>query len=198
VTAPLELPEDTFGRHLALEMLDGPLDAFVADGDLEGPALNGFGRIRQGTGDIADLPSMRKVFCPEPRTPLDRSAESPKITPMPDDARVRPLGVKAPHGSRVLEIRWGDGAVSQIPHEVLRGYCPCAGCQGHSGSIRYLEGANLELTGIEQVGNYALQLSWGDAHATGIYSFRYLRRLSDLVAEHGSELPRVHPELPAP
>jgi DUF971 family protein len=27
------------------------------------------------------------------------------------------------------------------------------------------------------VGNYALQLTWGDGHATGIYSFRYLRTL---------------------
>jgi len=40
VATPLELPQDAFGRHLALEVLDGSLDAFVADGDLEGLTLD--------------------------------------------------------------------------------------------------------------------------------------------------------------
>jgi hypothetical protein len=40
VAAPLELSQDAFGRHLALEVLDGALDPFVADGDLEGLTLD--------------------------------------------------------------------------------------------------------------------------------------------------------------
>jgi len=30
------------------------------------------------------------------------------------------------------------------------------------------------------VGNYALQLTWGDRHATGIYTFRFLRSLAEV------------------
>jgi len=117
---------------------------------------------------------------------------------MTDAARIRPVGVKAPHGARTFEVRWADGAKSFYPHEILRGFCPCATCQGHSGTIKFVSGHNLELTNIEQVGNYALGLTWADGHHSGIYTFRYLRALADLLEQHGpdglkalGELPRV-------
>jgi DUF971 family protein len=106
------------------------------------------------------------------------------------------MGVKAPHGARVFEIAWADGVTGKLPHAILRGYCPCAGCQGHAGRIRFQTGADLTLREIEQVGNYALQLTWGDGHSSGIFSFVYLRRLCDLVAAHGEALPEALPELP--
>ncbi|MCL2725229.1 MAG: DUF971 domain-containing protein [Polyangiaceae bacterium] len=78
-----------------------------------------------------------------------------------------------------MEIDWGDGHESVYPHEILRGYCPCAGCQGHEGTIkfRYPEGNQRELDAIEPVGNYALRLTWFDGHRSGIYSYKYLRAL---------------------
>jgi prepilin-type processing-associated H-X9-DG protein len=101
------------------------------------------------------------------------------------DPRFTPTAVKAPHGARVMEISWADGHVSQLSHEVLRGYCPCATCQGHGGAIHYVAGGDLELRDLSQVGNYALQLVWGDLHDTGIYTFRYLRRLDGCTRESG-------------
>jgi DUF971 family protein len=86
-----------------------------------------------------------------------------------------------------MDISWADGQRTTYPHEILRGFCPCAGCQGHSGTIRFQGGNNLELTEIERVGNYALGLTWGDGHNSGIYTFRFLRTLGDLLAEHGPE-----------
>jgi DUF971 family protein len=79
----------------------------------------------------------------------------------------------------VTEIDWADGHKAVYPHAVLRGYCPCAGCQGHSGEIRFLETTDdqLELDLIQMVGGYALSLAWFDGHASGIYSFEYLRTL---------------------
>jgi DUF971 family protein len=115
---------------------------------------------------------------------------------MTDAARTKPVGVKAPHGSRTFEVRWADGAQSSYPHEILRGFCPCAGCQGHSGSIKFQTGGNLELTGIEQVGNYALGLTWADGHNSGIYTYRYLRALGDLLSEQGAEGLKQLGELP--
>jgi len=88
-----------------------------------------------------------------------------------------PTEVRAPSGSNVMEITWDDGHVSVHPHEILRGYCPCAVCQGHSGPIRFVETTELAVTAIDEVGNYALCFTWSDGHSTGIYDFRYLRRL---------------------
>lgn len=110
-----------------------------------------------------------------------------KCHAMADDPRIQPTQVKAPHGATILELTWGDSRKFKYPHEILRGYCPCASCQGHSGSIRYQAGHNLELRGIEQVGNYALNFAWGDGHSSGIYTFRYLRRLGELLELHGPE-----------
>lgn len=95
-----------------------------------------------------------------------------------------PVEVRAPRGARVLEIVWEDGSTTRYRHQHLRGFCPCAGCQGHQGPIRWTAGtdqlvdAGLELTGIEEVGSYAIQLAWGDGHSSGIYSFRFLKELA--------------------
>lgn len=93
------------------------------------------------------------------------------------DPKLTPTGVKAPHGAQVMEIAWADGHVAVLPHEILRGYCPCAHCQGHGGSIHFVPGGDLEIRDIEQVGNYGLSFAWGDGHASGIYTFKYLRAL---------------------
>ena len=96
---------------------------------------------------------------------------------MPTDPKITPTKVKAPHGADTMEIVWGDGHLGILPNTILRGYCPCAVCQGHGGTIKWVEGGNEELRDIEQVGNYALQFTWGDRHGSGIYTFRYLRAL---------------------
>ncbi len=87
--------------------------------------------------------------------------------------------VRSPRGTRVTEIEWGDGHVGVYPHEILRGYCPCAGCQGHEGAISYIPPTDtqMEIDSIEPIGNYALRFDWFDGHGSGLYSFKYLRAL---------------------
>lgn len=113
------------------------------------------------------------------------------------DPRLRPTAVKAPHGATTFEVAWADGRTDRLPHRLLRGYCPCAGCQGHSGKIRFHDPPTLELREIEGVGNYALALRWGDGHGSGIYSFRFLRALGDLIAAHGAAELEALGELPS-
>lgn len=96
---------------------------------------------------------------------------------MPDDPLITPTAVRAPMGGDVVEVDWADGHTSVLPNARLRGYCPCAGCQGHGGGLRFLEGGNAVIDRIEEVGNYALAFTWGDGHASGIYRFEFLRRL---------------------
>lgn len=181
VPAPLQLAENTFSSHAALQVLDGTFDALVANGDFKGLALDGLVRVRQGAGDM----TFCAQHCNPPKARNSRaSAES--YCPMNEQLKLTPTGVKAPHGASELEISWGDGHRNLYSHTVLRGFCPCAACQGHSGEITFQSGGNVELRGLERVGNYALGLTWGDGHNSGIFSFRYLRRLGELLEEHGA------------
>jgi DUF971 family protein len=96
---------------------------------------------------------------------------------MSENNALVPVEVRAPRGGDTVEIDWADGHHSRYSNALLRGYCPCAGCQGHSGTIAWVEPSNTELAEIEEVGNYGLGLTWADGHATGIYTYRYLREL---------------------
>jgi DUF971 family protein len=95
------------------------------------------------------------------------------------DSKHKPIAIRSPRGARSTEIDWADGHKSVYPHTVLRGYCPCAGCQGHSGEVKFVESTDTQqqLDDIELVGGYALSLKWFDGHSSGIYSFKFLRSL---------------------
>lgn len=104
--------------------------------------------------------------------------------------------IRSPRGARATEIDWADGHKGIYPHEILRGYCPCAGCQGHSGTIAFIaqSGIALEIDDIAPVGNYALQITWSDGHASGIYSYTYLRALcqcAECAGPSGQTIPRM-------
>ena len=84
-----------------------------------------------------------------------------------------------------LRIEWDDGHKGRHTMQALRKYCPCASCkmeiESHEGamSLPILMPGQNDLKGIEMVGNYALQLTWGDGHRTGIYTFDHLRQLCE-------------------
>lgn len=93
----------------------------------------------------------------------------------------------------MLRVEWSDGHVSEYPYAYLRGWCPCAACQGHGGERRFVDGGNSDLERISVVGRYGLDPVWGDGHDTGIYTYRYLRTLcpcpqctADAVREGGA------------
>jgi DUF971 family protein len=100
---------------------------------------------------------------------------------------VEPVEVRAPRGAETTEIHWSDGTVTVLSNELMRGYCPCAGCQGHSSTIAYRHGGNPEIDSISEVGNYALCFRWGDGHDSGIYTWDYLRRLGQHVEQSGRD-----------
>lgn len=108
---------------------------------------------------------------------------------MSKDPRFKPVAVRSPRGARTTEIDWADGHRGVYPHAILRGYCPCAGCQGHSGDVRFVETTDdqRELEDIEPVGGYALSLKWFDGHTSGIYSFKLLRALCQCDACRGQD-----------
>lgn len=81
---------------------------------------------------------------------------------------------------RILRVLWDDDAMCDYPFSYLRGWCPCAVCQGHGGERRFVEEVeDPQLASIDMVGNYAVNPTWADGHETGIYTFEYLRSLGD-------------------
>jgi DUF971 family protein len=86
-----------------------------------------------------------------------------------------------------VAIKWQDGSESFIRLEKFRRACPCAGCKGEMdvlGNVyknpeQPLSPAAFRLVRLEPVGGYALQPVWADGHATGIYSFDYLKKVAD-------------------
>ncbi len=97
----------------------------------------------------------------------------------------QPVEITRDAGERQMAIRWADGHLSLYPWRRLRFHCPCAWCSGEWGQPGALAGTRPEdlseeqttLEDIALVGRYALQPTWADGHATGIYSFRLLRSL---------------------
>ena len=89
-----------------------------------------------------------------------------------------------------LAIQWNDGTESYLNLELLRRACPCAACGGEPDvlgnvlrpEISYTE-ESFQLRSFDFVGGYAIQPRWRDGHNTGIYSFKYLQRLSSQTAK---------------
>lgn len=85
--------------------------------------------------------------------------------------------------SHMLFAQWADGHQSKIPITRLRGYCPCADCQGHGGLVRWIDNRCGSILGAELVGRYAVNLAFGDGHRTGIFRWETIRKLDP--AEEG-------------
>jgi DUF971 family protein len=89
-------------------------------------------------------------------------------------------------GNTSLEIQWKDSYRSELSYRLLRQKCPCAHCDAVRlgkdpfhilPSDDFFE--NLRLVDIQRVGRYAVRLAWSDGHRTGIYTFQFLRELSE-------------------
>lgn len=80
---------------------------------------------------------------------------------------------------RQLELTWTDGHRARFDFDWLRGWCPCAGCQGHETVRVHFRPPPGPVTPVEiqPVGNYAVSFVWSDGHTTGIYRFDFLRAI---------------------
>ena len=82
-----------------------------------------------------------------------------------------------------MEITWEDGRHSTYSGEQLRWACPCAECRGEAGApgrlarVKALGTEELRIKDVTLVGQYAVQIAFDSGHATGIYTFPYLRGL---------------------
>ena len=101
-----------------------------------------------------------------------------KSTPVPTEIKLHQV-------SRKLEIAFDDGTRFELPYEFLRVSSPSAEVRGHGQGQGVLQVGkkNIEIKGIEPVGNYAVQLIFSDGHDTGLFSWGYLYELGENHAE---------------
>lgn len=92
----------------------------------------------------------------------------------------RPTDIRLHQSSRLLEISFDDGNSAMLSCEFLRVYSPSAEVRGHGPGQEVLQTGkeNVNITGIEPVGNYAIKLIFSDGHDTGLYSWDYLYDLA--------------------
>ena len=117
----------------------------------------------------------------------------------PDKNTPLPTEIKLHQKSRVLEIAFASGKSFSLPCEFLRVYSPSAEVRGHGPGQEVLQVGkkDVEISKIEPVGTYAIQLFFSDGHDTGIFSWdllydyglhqeemwqHYLRRITDAGA----------------
>ena len=88
----------------------------------------------------------------------------------------QPTEIKLHQKSRVLEISFADGKTFRLPFEFLRVHSPSAEVRGHGPGQEVLQTGKkeVEITRVEPVGSYAIQLCFSDGHDTGIYSWDLL------------------------
>ena len=92
-----------------------------------------------------------------------------------------PTGIILHQRSRILEISFADGKAFRLPYEFLRVYSPSAEVRGHGPGQEVLQTGkqSVDIRSVEPVGSYAVQPTFSDGHATGIYSWEYLYHLGE-------------------
>ena len=84
-----------------------------------------------------------------------------------------------------LAIKWSDNTEDYYAMERLRGLSPSAENMGEQDLLGNTYGGDsrerfpgVRVDGWQQVGGYALLFTFSDGHKTGIYSYSYLKKIS--------------------
>jgi DUF971 family protein len=101
------------------------------------------------------------------------------------DEKTTPTGIEVDNDNQVFEISWADGHTSRFPLYGLRKNCPCVSCRGGHNQMNIFEPEafrvkdppRMNIVGVKQVGNHAVQITWADGHNDGMYRWEKLREL---------------------
>jgi DUF971 family protein len=91
-----------------------------------------------------------------------------------------PTDIQVHDEGRRLDVIYDDGVTATLPAEKLRVNSPSAEVQGHSPSQRVVVTGkqNVRIVDLKPIGNYAIQIVFDDGHNTGLFTWDYLRELS--------------------
>ena len=97
----------------------------------------------------------------------------------PDDPAHRVDRIHYARNQRILDLSFDDGLTGSLSAEFLRVFSPSAEVRGHGPGQEVLQAgkAGVQITAINPVGHYAVQLVFDDGHDSGLYSWSYLHDL---------------------
>ncbi|MBE9516377.1 MAG: DUF971 domain-containing protein [Proteobacteria bacterium] len=91
-----------------------------------------------------------------------------------------PVDIKLRQKARLLEISFDDGETYKLPCEYLRVFSPSAEVKAAVERGELVHGkSGINISSIQPVGNYAVQLVFDDGHDTGVYSWKTLHELGE-------------------
>jgi DUF971 family protein len=148
---------------------------------------------------IADIARDRKTATPKPTAEgggatrdlvIGRASQTICIywKEMPPNPKSVKVNVTTGAG---MDIEWDDGHRTHYGFQWLRDACPCATCTEERNNHGRKPGEPAKAAAtllpmykeparpkeVKPVGRYALNIAWNDGHASGIYSWDYLREL---------------------
>lgn len=90
-----------------------------------------------------------------------------------------PTEIKLLQKSRILSVTFDDGSHFELPCEYLRVFSPSIEVRGYGQQEPELVVGkhDVNIIGIDPVGNYAVKLIFSDGHNTGLFSWSYLYEL---------------------
>jgi DUF971 family protein len=99
--------------------------------------------------------------------------------PAPMSDTPTPTEIKLHQKSRLLEIAFSDGRSFSLSYEFMRVFSPSAEVRGHGPGQEVLQTGKreIDIVSLDPVGSYAVQPTFSDGHATGIFSWDYLYSL---------------------
>lgn len=83
--------------------------------------------------------------------------------------------------ARLLRLTFDDRRHYALSFEFLRVHSPSAEVRGHGPGQETLQlgKQDVDVLELRPVGNYAVQIAFSDGHDTGIYSWAWLREISE-------------------
>ena len=86
-----------------------------------------------------------------------------------------PTQIQLHKQSKVLELEFSDGAKFELPCRYLRIFSTSAEVQAQLERGQFIKcNEDVNITAIEPVGSYAVNIQFDDDHTTGIYSWETL------------------------
>ena len=106
-----------------------------------------------------------------------------------------PIRIVVSKSKSKLTASFDSGEEYEFPAEYLRVFSPSAEVRGHGRGQEVLQYGKreVEITSINQAGNYAIQIIFSDGHDSGIFSWDYLRDLGSNYTNNWIDyLARLH------
>ncbi len=98
----------------------------------------------------------------------------------------RPTELRVSKDRKTLTISFVQDGTFDLTAEALRVLSPSAEVQGHSAEQRVTVPGkrDVQIAGIDPVGNYAVKITFDDGHDTGIFTWTYLHELGSDLTKH--------------